>query len=82
MFSLYFSELTDKEIYSLRNGSVRNAFGFGHPNGTGSFILALSLLFWCSFKGKLSNLVSIVIFLSAYLLISSYIDSRTSEILV
>lgn len=81
VFSLYFSELTDKEIYATRDGSVRNAFGFGHPNGTGSFILALSLLFWCSFKGKLSNLVSIVIFLSAYLLISSYIDSRTSEIL-
>lgn len=81
VFSLYFSELTDKEIYATRDGSVRNAFGFGHPNGTGLFILALSLLFWCSFKGKLSNLVSIVIFLSAYLLISSYIDSRTSEIL-
>ena len=81
VFSLYFSELTDKEIYVLRDGSVRNAFGFGHPNGTGSFILALSLLFWCSFKGRLSNLVSIVIFLLAYLLISSYIDSRTSEIL-
>ena len=81
VFSLYFSELTDKEIYALRDGFVRNAFGFGHPNGTGSFILALSLLFWCSFKGKFSNLVSIVIFLSAYLLISSYIDSRTNEIL-
>lgn len=78
-FSFYFFELLKVEKFSFRDGALRTAFGFGHPNGLGSFVLALGLYFACYSTKKLNYLLSVIYFFIAAAFLIIFVDCKTSE---
>lgn len=78
-FSFYFFELLKVEKFSFRDGALRTAFGFGHPNGLGSFVLALGLYFACYSTKKLNYLLSVIYFFIAAAFLIIFVNSKTNE---
>lgn len=73
-------ELLDKTNYTFRNGEIRNAFGFTHPNVLGCVLFFLIMSSWAYVKDSFTNNIKIIILLLLTSFFIKYaIDSRTSQ---
>lgn len=78
-FSFFYLELFDELLYMMRGDSLRETFGFRHPNALGAVSFFLCLTFWCLCNKHIYNLVAIAFSLVILVFLQKYVDSRTAQ---
>lgn len=75
-------DLSNNQFFGLRDGVLRQAFGFRHSNFLGGMIFFFTMTLWTYTKDKLiNNVLCIVLLIVEYLLIEYYVDSRTAQVM-
>lgn len=73
-------ELLNAYSFRFRDGELRNAFGFRHPNALGGIVFFLIMTIWTYSKNCLKNdLLFILILIIASCFIGTFVDSRTAQ---
>ena len=78
-FAFFFLELFDEIIYMMRDDSIRETFGFRHPNALGATLFFFCLTVWCACKTHIQNFVAIIINIICILFLQYCVDSRTAQ---
>ena len=73
-------DLSEDHFFGIREGVIRQAFGFKHANYLGGLIFFYTMILWTSLNDKIfNNLLCIALFVGEYLFIEHYIDSRSAQ---
>ena len=75
-------DLSNNQFFGVRDGVLRQAFGFRHSNFLGGMIFFFTMTLWTYTKDKLlNNMLCIALLIAEYLFIEHYIDSRTAQVM-
>ena len=75
-------DLSNNQFFGLRDGVLRQAFGFRHSNFLGGMIFFFTMTLWTYTKDKLlNNVLCIALLIAEYLFIEHYVDSRTAQVM-
>ena len=75
-------DLSNNQFFGVRDGVLRQAFGFRHSNFLGGMIFFFTMTLWTYTKDKLlNNVLCIALLIAEYLFIEHYIDSRTAQVM-
>lgn len=75
-------DLSNNQFFGVRDGVLRQAFGFRHSNFLGGMIFFFIMTLWTYTKDKLlNNMLCIALLIAEYLFIEHYIDSRTAQVM-
>lgn len=72
-------EITDDIVYAVRENTLRETFGFGHPNALGGLTFIFCLTFWCINNQHIYNFISLFFSIFFLIFLQIYVDSRTSQ---
>lgn len=75
-------DLSNNQFFGLRDGVLRQAFGFRHSNFLGGMIFFFTMTLCTYTKDKLlNNVLCIALLIAEYLFIEHYVDSRTAQVM-
>ena len=75
-------DLSNNQFFGVRDGVLRQAFGFRHSNFLGGMIFFVTATLWTYTKDKLlNNVLCIALLIAEYLFIEHYVDSRTAQVM-
>ena len=75
-------DLSNNQFFGVRDGVLRQAFGFRHSNFLGGMIFFFTMTLWTYTKDKLlNNVLCIALLIAEYLFIEHYVDSRTAQVM-
>lgn len=75
-------DLSNNQFFGLRDGVLRQAFGFRHSNFLGGMIFFFTMTLWTYTKDKIiNNVLCIALLIAEYLFIEHYVDSRTAQVM-
>ena len=75
-------DLSNNQFFGLRDGVLRQAFGFRDSNFLGGMIFFFTMTLWTYTKDKIiNNVLCIALLIAEYLFIEHYVDSRTAQVM-